>query len=103
MAQLVAPFFALRRVGAEAAPLIERSVFWLLASAAVLRIAAGLMLGHTSTASRMHLSALAGTVALLGLVLFALMIVRAVREEPRIKAQLGASAARARERNTATK
>ena len=92
MAQLVAPFFALQRVESRSALLLDHAVFWLLGCAAVLRIASALLLGHMDFDNRMHLSALAGSLAWLGLVLFAVMVVRAARAEPRVKAALGAMA-----------
>lgn len=99
MAQLVAPFFALRRLDARANPLIDRAIWWCLISAALLRVTTGLAADDWSGASRLHLSALAGTLGWLGLVLFAVTAVQAVRSEPRLKAELAATANAARAAN----
>jgi hypothetical protein len=92
MAQLVAPFFALRRVESTSAWIVDRGVFWLLASAAVLRVATALLQGHVDADARMHLNAGAGMLAWLGLAFFAFMVFEAIRKEPRIKATLAEAA-----------
>jgi hypothetical protein len=93
MAQLVAPFFALRRVE-SGGDRLGNVVLALLATAAVLRVASGLLLGHIDIEPRMHIAALAGSLAWLGLALFATMVVRAIRAEGGIKASLRVTAAR---------
>jgi hypothetical protein len=47
----------------------------------------------------MHISALAGALAWLGLVLFAGIVFEAIRSEPRMKALMAEQANAARERN----
>ncbi|MBI2765555.1 MAG: hypothetical protein HYX53_06535 [Chloroflexi bacterium] len=94
MAQLVAPFFALQRVEPRSVWLLDHGVFWLLAAAAMLRVAAGLLLGHVATEGRMQMAAAAGTLAWLGLVVFAFAVARAVRGESAAKAAIAAAAAR---------
>jgi hypothetical protein len=89
MVQLVAPVFALSRAEARPPALWERSVFWLLLAALVLRVAAALLLGHMDSESRLHLVSTSGVLAWVGLALFAVTIVRAIRREPRMKALLG--------------
>jgi len=96
MAQLVAPFFALRRLDSSGASLIDRAVWWCLVSAIVVRVATGLAADDWTGVSRLHASALAGTLGWLGLVLFATTVVQAIRSEPRLKAQLAATADAAR-------
>lgn len=91
MAQLIAPFFAVQRLESKGAWLFEHGILALLVAALLLRVAAGLLWDTSSTEGRMHLSAAAGTLAWLGLVLFAVMVIRAVRNEPRIKDSLAAS------------
>jgi hypothetical protein len=88
MAQLIAPFFALRRVESLGGSLVDHGIFWLLITAAVLRVSVGLMLGHIDTAPRMHASAAAGVFAWIGLLLFASTMLKAIRGESRIKESL---------------
>jgi uncharacterized membrane protein len=95
MAQLVAPFFALRRAESQRVWLVDHGIFWLLATAAILRVSAGLLLGHVDTDMRMHIAAVAGSLAWAGLVLFAITVFRAVRNEPRIRAALAVDTSRA--------
>lgn len=92
MAQLIAPFFALRRVESRSASLADNAVFWLLAIALVSRAGSGLLVDHAPHDVRMHISATAGTLAWLALVLFAGIALRAVRSEPRIKAGIAVAA-----------
>jgi hypothetical protein len=99
MAQLVAPFFALRRVESLGPSPAEHAMWWSLLSAAVLRITTGLLAAEWDIAPRMHTSALAGTLAWVGLVFFVGIVVSAIRSEPRMKALLAEQAAAARERN----
>ena len=96
MAQLVAPFFALRRLDASGPSLLDRGVWWCLISAAVLRVATGLAADDWSGVSRWHASALAGALGWLGLVLFVTTVIQAIRSESRLKAQLAATADSAR-------
>ena len=96
MAQLVAPFFALRRLDARGTPLLDHAIWWCLISAAVLRVGTGLTADDWTSLSRLHASALAGTLGWLGLVLFAATVIQAIRSEPRLKAQLAATADAAR-------
>ena len=96
MAQLVAPFFALRRLDASGTSLVDRAVWWCLISATVLRVLTGLAADDWPGVARLHASALAGTLGWLGLVLFASTVIHAVRSEPRLKAQLAATAQAAR-------
>jgi hypothetical protein len=95
MAQLVAPFFALRRVEAGGAWL-DSAVFWMLALATVLRAVAGLLAQQVDSDLPPHLSAAAGAMAWAALVVFAGSVVSAIRNEPRLKANLAAAAAGAR-------
>jgi hypothetical protein len=95
MAQLVAPFFALRRAESQRVWLVDHGIFWLLATAAILRVSAGLLVGHVDTDVRMHIAAVAGSLAWAGLVLFAITVFRAVRNEPRIRAALAVDTSRA--------
>jgi len=88
MAQLVAPMFALERAEARPAALHDRLPFWLLIAAIVLRMAAGLLYGHTDIDARMHTAALAGVLGWLAIVLFAATVSRAIRNQPRMKAIL---------------
>jgi hypothetical protein len=94
MAQLVAPFFAVRRLEGRGRWLFEEGVFVLLVAATALRVAAGLLWDEVSIDTRMHLGAIAGTLAWLGLGLFAAMVAGALRAEPRLKAELVQAAAR---------
>lgn len=96
MAQLVAPFFALRRLDARGTSLVDRAVWWCLVSAVVIRLATGLAADDWTGISRLHTSALAGALGWLGLVLFATTVIQAIRSEPRLKAQLAATADAAR-------
>ncbi len=96
MAQLVAPFFALRRLDASGTSLLDRAVWWCLISAVALRVGTGLTADDWAGTARLHTSALAGTLGWLGLVLFAATVIHAVRSEPRLKAQLAATADAAR-------
>ena len=96
MAQLLAPFFALRRLDAHGPALIDRAVWWCLLSAALLRVTTGLAAAEWTGSSRLHMSALAGTLGWLGLVFFATTVIQAIRSEPRLKAQLAATADAAR-------
>jgi hypothetical protein len=96
MAQLVAPFFALRRVESRGVWLLDEGVLWLLAAAAVLRVGTALATGHVDLDTRMHFSAAAGVLAWLALVLFAVTVLHAIRQEPRIKASLAAVASKAK-------
>ncbi len=94
MAQLVAPMFALSRAEAKPPDLMERAPFWLLIAAATLRVGAGLAFGHGGDA-RLHTIALAGALAWLALLIFAISVFLAVRAEPRMKQILAESAAAA--------
>jgi hypothetical protein len=89
MVQLVAPVFALSRAEARPPALWERSVFWFLLAALVLRVVAALLLGHMDEAQRLHLTSASGVLAWVGLALFAVTIVRAIEREPRMKKLLG--------------
>lgn len=91
MAQLVAPFFALQRVEPNKRWFTDHGTFWLLAAAVVLRLTSGLLWGHIDNDIRMHLAAAAGVLAWLGLVIFALTVIQAVRSESRIKAKLASA------------
>lgn len=99
MAQLVAPFFALRRVESTGPSLAERGVWWCLVSAAALRVTTGLLAQEWDIEPRMRVSAIAGALAWLGLVLFAGSVFEAILSEPRIKALMAEQANAARERN----
>lgn len=95
MAQLVAPFFALQRVESRGALLLDRGLLVLLVAATLLRIAAGLLTGHLDSEPRAHLTTTSGVLAWFALALFAFMVIRAVRDEPRVKASLATIATRA--------
>lgn len=99
MAQLIAPFFALRRVESAGPSLAEQGIWWCLLSAAVLRVTTGILAEEWDIEPRMHTSALAGTLAWAGLVLFMGMVVSAIRSEPRMKALLAGQANAAMARN----
>ena len=98
MAQLIAPIFALGRAEGRPPGLLERLPFWLLLSAAILRVAAALSRGHGNNDLRLAAVSLAGVLAWLGLSLFAIMVLRALRAEPRMKALLADSYAAAKAR-----
>lgn len=89
MAQLVAPVFALSRAESRPPALWERAIFWLLVASVVLRVAGALLDGHMDEVQRLHLVSTSGALAWIALVLFATMIVLAIRREPRMKALLG--------------
>jgi hypothetical protein len=93
MAQLVAPVFALSRAEPRPPGMAERLPFWLLVGAVVLRMSTGLLADHVELDVRMRTAAVAGALAWLALVLFATTVVRAIRNEPRMK-RLMADAAR---------
>ena len=97
MAQLVAPLFALERAEARKPGLVERGPFWLLILATLIRDYGALATGHMDEAARLHLVSSAGVLAWLALALFAVLVARARRREPRMKAILfdGAAAAMA--------
>ncbi|MBA4179596.1 MAG: hypothetical protein C0506_03315 [Anaerolinea sp.] len=99
MAQLVAPFFALRRVEAVGPSLVERGAWWCLLTAAALRVTTGLLAEAWDIEPRMQTSALAGALGWLGLLLFVAMVVDAIRSEPRMKALMAEQASAARGRN----
>jgi hypothetical protein len=92
MAQLVAPFFALRRIESHGDWVMDRAVLGLLVMAAILRVAASLLAGLVPFDMRMHAAAFAGVCAWVALVLFAATVARAIRAEPRIKAALSVAA-----------
>ena len=87
MAQLVAPFFAVRRVE-SGGDWMTQAIFGLLAAAALLRTISALLAGHAGLDARMHLAAAAGSLGWLGLVLFAVTVLRAVRGEAAITESL---------------
>ncbi|HXU25421.1 MAG TPA: hypothetical protein VN697_15470 [Tepidiformaceae bacterium] len=97
MAQLVAPLFALERAEARKPGLVERGPFWLLIAATLIRVYGALATGHMNEDARLHLVSSAGVLAWLAIALFAVLVVRARRREPRMKAILfdGAAAAMA--------
>ncbi len=85
MAQLIAPVFALSRAEARPPGLAERLPFWLLVAAVILRMLTGLLADHAALDVRMRTAAVAGALAWLALVLFATTVMRAIRNEPRMK------------------
>ena len=90
MAQLIAPVFALARAEARQPGPVDVLPFWLLLAALVLRVLSGLLFeADVDLEPRMHTAALAGLLAWLGMALFAVSVVRAVRSEPRMKELLG--------------
>jgi hypothetical protein len=91
MAQLIAPVFALERVEARPARIRNSITWWPLLGAAILRIAAGLLLGHMDGAARLQLASVAGMLGWLGLAGFAFSVIQAARNEPRMKALLAGS------------
>jgi len=91
MARLITPIFALERAEARPAGILAHLEWWLLLSATVLRIFAGLALGHMDNNIRLALAATAGALGWLGLALFAFSALRAVRKEPRMKALLASA------------
>jgi len=91
----VAPLFALERAEARKPGLVERGPFWLLIAATLIRVYGALATGHMNEDARLHLVSSAGVLAWLAIALFAVLVVRARRREPRMKAILfdGAAAA----------
>lgn len=98
MAQLVAPFFALRRVEAGGPALADRVAWWALLLALVGRVVSGLLSGISSLDARMHLAAAAGVLAWVGLAAFAAMAAHALSQERRRKALIAGNAEAARGR-----
>jgi hypothetical protein len=92
MAQLVSPFFAIRRVQPSGGWLADHGVFVLLATATLLRVMAGLLTGRLETEPRMHINATAGALAWLGLFVFAVTVVRAVASEERAREGIASAA-----------
>jgi len=105
MAQLVAPLFALERAEARKPGLVERGPFWLLIAATLIRVYGALATGHMDEAARLHLVSSAGVLAWVAIALFAVLVARARRREPRMKAILfdGAAAAMAQKAATNAK
>jgi hypothetical protein len=91
MAQLIAPVFALERAEARPARIRNSITWWPLLGAVILRIAAGLLLGHMDGAARLQLASVAGMLGWLGLAGFAFSVIHAARNEPRMKALLAGS------------
>lgn len=87
MAQLVAPVFALERAEARPPGIVDHVAWWGLLSALALRILAGLLVevDQVELTSRMHLAALSGALAWVGLAMFALSVIRAIRKEPAMR------------------
>ena len=102
MAQLIAPFFALRRVESTGPSIAERGVWWCLMGAVALRVTTGLLSEEWDIGPRMHVSALAGGLAWFGLLLFAGIAIEAIRSEPRMKAIMAEQAKSATARNRRT-
>ncbi|MCC6381407.1 MAG: hypothetical protein IT304_02810 [Dehalococcoidia bacterium] len=98
MAQLVAPFFALRRVEAGGPALADRVAWWGLLLALVARVLSGLLSGIAGLDARMHLAAAAGVLAWAGLAAFAGMAAHALSQERRRKALIAGNAEAARAR-----
>lgn len=92
MAQLIAPFFALKRIESAAAALTDDAVFWLLTTSLFLRVTSALLLDVIPMDVRMHIAATAGTLAWLGLALFAVSAIRAIRSEPRLQEAIATAA-----------
>ena len=86
MAQLVAPVFALERAEARSPGIEDHLGWWALLAGASLRVVAGLLYDRVSYDTRMHLAAIAGGLAWVGLAMFAASVIRAVRKEPRMHA-----------------
>ncbi len=95
MAQLVAPVFALERAEARSPGIEDHLAWWALLVGASLRVAAGLLYEQVSYDTRMHLAAIAGALAWIGLAMFAASVVRAVRKEPRMHALIAEAVKRA--------
>ncbi len=85
MAQLIAPVFAMSRAEAREPSLGERLPFWLLVGAVFIRVGAAVFRDQLDNDLFWHTLALAGTMAWLALVLFAIMVIQAIRREPRMK------------------
>jgi hypothetical protein len=92
MARLIAPVFALERTESGVPRLFERAPFWLLITAAVLRVGSALVGEQTGYTSRMHSASLAGALAWVAIAIFAFSVLRAARAEAGTKASLEASA-----------
>ncbi|MCA9824123.1 MAG: hypothetical protein KC479_01685 [Dehalococcoidia bacterium] len=88
MAQLIAPVFAMSRAEDRGPSLPERLPFWLLIGAVVLRVGAGIVRETSDMDLLHHTIALAGTMAWLALLLFAIAVAQAIRREPQMKALL---------------
>ncbi|HEY4668233.1 MAG TPA: hypothetical protein VIH05_00505 [Tepidiformaceae bacterium] len=93
MAQLIAPVFALERAEPRPPGMVDHIAWWGLLSAVVLRVIAGLLVeaDQVDLTSRMHLAALSGVLAWIGLAMFALSVIRAVRKEPAMRELLRAA------------
>jgi len=91
MAQLVAPVFALERAEARPPGARDYVTWWPLVGATLLRIAAGLLLGHMNGTARLQMASAAGALGWLGLAGFAFSVIQAARKEPRMKALLTGS------------
>ena len=92
MAQLVAPVFALERAEARSPGIEDHLGWWALLAGATMRVVAGLLYDTVSYDTRMHLAAIAGALAWIGLAMFAASVVRAVRKEPRMRALISSAA-----------
>ncbi len=92
MARLITPIFALERAEARPPGILAHLEWWLLLGAVVLRMLAGLWSGHMNNDARLALVAAAGMLGWLGLALFAVGVLRAIRKEPRMKALLASAA-----------
>jgi len=91
MAQLIAPVFALERAEARPPGIVDHLAWWSLVTALVLRTASALLIGQLEYSSRMHLAAASGVLAWVGLAMFALSVLRAVRKEPAMRELLRAA------------
>lgn len=85
MAQLIAPVFAMERAEARPVSRLDHVAWGSLIAALVLRVLVGLLFEDVDYEPRMHLAAVAGILAWLGLAMFALTVARAVRREPAMR------------------
>ncbi len=92
MARLITPIFAIERAEARPPAILAHLEWWLLLTATVLRVLAGLAFGHMSNDARLVLVGASGGLGWFGLGTFAAGVLNAVRKEPRMRALLASAA-----------